>query len=95
MPVSNARLDSGSFNLALTLGSDGHQNDAVMAFDAGQPVAGILRGDVFVGANELNQRVLRVAQSLHSLGVGAGDRVDRDLDLPAIIGERDRVNNSC
>jgi long-chain acyl-CoA synthetase len=52
-----------------------HEGDAGATPSETGHVAGILRGDVFVDANELNRRVLRAAGGLRSLGVGAGDRI--------------------
>jgi long-chain acyl-CoA synthetase len=52
-----------------------HEGDAGTTPSETGLVAGILRGDVFVDANELNRRVLRAAAGLRSLGVGAGDRI--------------------
>ena len=57
------------------LGGDVHEGDVGVESAATPHVAGILRGDDFVDADELNRRVMRAASGLRSLGIGAGDRV--------------------
>ena len=46
-----------------------------MSEDEQTHVAGVLRGDTFVSSQALNERAMRAAVGLRSLGVGAGDTI--------------------
>ena len=61
--------------MAATVGGDVQHIGGVASDCEAGHVAGILRGDEFVDATELNHRALRAAAGLRSLGVGPGDRI--------------------